>query len=135
VAERDIAERVDQRGHLGLRAEVGVLGTGVDRVVDVGLALAPAFEQSLAVQAPENRHVRRVRARLGRVAVEDVHDRSDRGLVEVPDGVHDLGLELVERWERGVVRHTTQSSRSLGDGQAPGLTEPTMVCRTTLCST
>src|SRR5690242_17238953 len=63
VAERDVAELVDQLLHLGLRAQVGVGLARVDGAVEVGLALAPAGEQALRVQPGERGHIRRIRAR------------------------------------------------------------------------
>src|SRR4051794_3517094 len=47
VAQRDVAEGVDQGGHLRLGAQVGVLRPCVHGRVEIRLAIAPARQQAL----------------------------------------------------------------------------------------
>src|SRR3954452_997887 len=113
VAERGVAVLLDERVDTGLRAEVGVLLARVRRRVQVGLALAPARNEPLGVQAAQDRHVGGVRARLLGSAVESLHHLAHRHLpIAVPNVLHDLGLELVKlRRDLWLRTHTTECSR------------------------
>src|SRR5689334_25233873 len=60
MAEGHVAVALDELVDAGLRPLVLVLGAREGGGVEVGLALAPARQQALGVQAREDRHVGRV---------------------------------------------------------------------------
>src|SRR3954453_17248216 len=113
VAERGVAVLLDERVDTGLRAKIGVFLARVRGRVQVGLALAPARNEPLGVQAAQDRHVGGVRARLLGSAVESLPHLAHRHLpIAVPNVLHDLGLELVKlRRDLWLRTHTTECSR------------------------
>jgi len=113
VGERDVAELIHERVHLGLSPLLAVLLFGEPRAVDVGLALALPREQSLLVEAGQHGHVGGVGTRVAVPSVEPLHHIAYRALLERPHRVHDLRLELVEPRRRcflaSAARHLLRS--------------------------
>src|SRR5690349_1991857 len=90
VAERHLPVLLDERVDARLSSQVGVVLLAIRRPVEIGLALAAPVQKALAVEPRHDGHVRRVRARLLRAAVEGVHDRAHgRLVVLLPDLLHD----------------------------------------------
>ena len=125
--------RPDAAHHLDV-AGVGLTYPTVNVAAAVLLALA-ALEHPLRVQAPEDRHVRRVGAGLGRPSVDGLHHSADGRLVQIPHGVHHLGLDGVQRGcGLGCVCHTTECSRPGQANTAPALTITRYAVLTTMTS-
>src|ERR1700733_3261964 len=92
VRERHLAELVDHGFNREKGAQLGVLISRIDGPVEIRLAFTSSLQQPFAVQPRHDRHVGRVGAVFGSVAVQRLHHLTDRHLLTAPYLFHHLLL-------------------------------------------
>jgi len=111
VAQGDLAVLIDEVADAFLSATFAVLVARQHRRVVVGLADALTPKHALAIEPVDDGHERRIRAAAATRRVDGVHDLSHGGALRGPQGIHDLGLQVVQlRGDEGLASHAYDTS-------------------------